>query len=144
MSPFTIRYAQPDDIPLLQEIDRWPQEAHWQRKVAASEMVVAVAEEEPTTLVVGHLRFSVLWSTVPFLGLIFVAPEHRGEGVSRQLLEFLEAELKERGYVALLSSSQTDEPEPQRWHVHMGFCTNGVIENIADDNVGEIVYRKPL
>ena len=142
MPDYTVRYAQKDDIPLLKEVDEWPKDEAWQRKIDASEVVVAVAENP--TVIAGHLRFSVLWSTVPFLGLIFVAPEHRGKGLSRRLLEFLTAELKEHGYVALLSSSQTDEPEPQRWHVHMGFHTNGIIEHIADDNVGELVYRKML
>jgi hypothetical protein len=46
--------------------------------------------------------------------------------------------------VALLSSSQTDEPEPQRWHLHMGFSSGGIIENVAADGVGEIVYRLML
>ncbi len=138
----TIRYAQRDDTPFLQEVDPWTREQDWQHKISASEVIVAVLEE--STLTVGHLRFDVLWSTVPFLAMIFVSTEHRRRGVSRLLLSFLEAELKERGYVALLSSSQTDELDPQRWHVHMGFHTNGIIENIADDNVGEIVYRKML
>ena len=141
--PYTVRYARENDIPLLQEVDPWPKTRDWQHKISASEVVVAVLEE-PETLVAGHLRFTLLYSTVPFLGMIFVSTEHRRSGVSRLLLSFLEAELKERGYVALLSSSQTDEPEPQRWHVHMGFHTNGIIENIADDNVGEVVYRKTL
>jgi len=43
--------------------------------------------------------------------------------------------------VALLSSSQTDEPGPQRWHLHMGFTSNGIIENIADDGVDRVVYQ---
>ncbi len=43
-----------------------------------------------------------------------------------------------------MDSSQTDEPDPQRWHVHMGFHTSGITKNIADDNVGEVVYRKML
>jgi len=50
----------------------------------------------------------------------------------------------EQGYVALLSSSQTDEPGPQRWHLYMGFTSNGIIENVADDGVGEMVYRVSL
>ncbi len=142
MPSHTIRYAQENDIPLLQEVDPWPKARDWRHKIGASEVVVAVSKS--TSSIVGHLRFSVLWSTVPFLELIFVSPKYRSRGVARQLLGFLEIELRERGYVALLSSSQTDEPEPQRWHVHMGFHTNGIIENIADDNVGEIVYRKML
>ena len=137
---YVIRYAQTDDIPQLREVDVWPKERDWKHKIDASEVVVAVSE----STLVGHLRFDVLWSTVPFLALIFVAPEHRERGISRRLLDFLEVELKERGYVALLSSSQTDESAPQRWHTHMGFHTNGIIEHIADDNIGELVFRKVL
>ncbi len=33
------------------------------------------------------------------------------------------------------------EPEPQAWHIHMGFKSNGIIENIDDEGVGEIVFR---
>ena len=91
--------------------------------------------------VIGLARFTVLWTTVPFLGLITVQEVHRGKGYSRLLLEFLKNHLKEQGYVALLSSSQTNEPEPQAWHKHMGFRSNGIIENIDDEGVGELVYR---
>jgi L-amino acid N-acyltransferase YncA len=75
---------------------------------------------------------------------IYLQPEVRGQGYSSQLLTTLKQHLRERGFVALLSSSQTDEPEPQAWHTHMGFTSNGIIENIADDNVGKIVYRLML
>ncbi len=87
------------------------------------------------------MRYTVLWTTVPFLGLIEIDAAHRGKGYSRLMLAFLKDHLLEQGYAALLSSSQTDEPEPQRWHLHMGFTSNGLIENIADDGVGEVVYR---
>lgn len=91
--------------------------------------------------VVGLVRFVILWTTVPFLELIFIEEAQRGKGYSRRLLDFLTEHLKREGYLALLSSSQTDEPAPQGWHGHMGFRSNGIIEHIADENVGEIVYR---
>lgn len=78
---------------------------------------------------------------MPFLELIFIEEAQRGRGHSRRLLEALKAHLRQEGYVALLSSSQTNEPSAQAWHHHMGFRTNGIIEHIVDDNVGEIVYR---
>ncbi len=134
------RLAQPADIPALHALDAWPNEATW-RKVIANEEVVVL---EQAGRLIGLARYSVLWTTVPFLGLIFLDEAHRGRGYSRLLLGFLLAELRAKGYVALLSSSQTDEPEPQAWHLHMGFAPNGVIENIADEGVGELVYRLML
>jgi ribosomal protein S18 acetylase RimI-like enzyme len=137
---FTVRYAGLEDIAALRELDRWPKEAAWQHKIRAEEVIVATRAE----MLVGLIRFEVLWTTVPFMSLILVCPECRGQGVSRLLLGFLESELKRRGYMALLSSSQTNEPEPQAWHRHMGFQENGLIEHIADEGVGELVFRKLL
>ncbi len=94
--------------------------------------------------VIGLLRYELLWTTVPFMSLIEIEAEHRGRGYSRLLLSFLTEHLKAQGYVALLSSSQTDEPGPQRWHLHMGFRSNGIIENVMDEGIGELVYRLGL
>lgn len=73
-----------------------------------------------------------------------VDPTHRGTGISKELLDFLKADLKKRGAPALLSSAQTDDPRGQSWHEHLGFDRNGLTENIADEGVGEVVYRLVL
>ena len=130
------RLAEPADIPMLQSIDPWPKEKTWLQKINHVEVIVLEVDGD----VVGLTRYAVLWTTVPFMGLIEIKTPHQKKGYSRLLLEFLKSHLREQGFVALLSSSQTDEPEPQAWHIHMGFKSNGIIENIADDNVGEIVY----
>lgn len=135
-----VRLARPADIPKLQQIDSWPKEQIWKQKIACGEVIVLELNSE----IIGLIRYEVLWTTVPFMGLISIKEEHRGKGYSRVLLEFLKQHLREQGYVALLSSSQTDEPAPQNWHRHMGFKSNGIIENIMDDDVGEIVYRLML
>ena len=135
-----VRLAERGDVEALQRLDRWPKEQIWQQKVSNGEVIVLELDGN----VVGLIRYSVLWTTVPFLGLIEIGVAHRGKGYSRLLLQFLTDHLRAQGYVALLSSSQTDEPEPQRWHLHMGFTANGLIENIADEGVGELVYRLML
>ncbi len=136
----TVRLAQETDISALQRLDRWPKEHIWQQKIAAGEVIVLERESR----IIGLVHYAVLWTTVPFMGLIEIEKEHRGEGYSRVMLSFLKNHLREQGYVALLSSSQTDEPEPQRWHLHMGFLSGGIIEDVADDGVGELVYRLML
>jgi GNAT superfamily N-acetyltransferase len=134
------RLAISDDIPKLQHIDPWPKERIWKQKISCDEVIALERDGE----IIGLIRYEVLWTTVPFMGLIEIAEAHRGKGYSRVLLEFLKQHLRDQGYVALLSSSQTDEPAPQNWHRHMGFKSNGIIENIMDDDIGEIVYRLML
>lgn len=132
-----VRLARADDLPTLGRLDRWPKEQVWQHKIAGGEVMVL----ELDSRIIGLLRYELLWTTVPFMSLIEIKAEYRGRGYSRTMLTFLKEHLKARGYVALLSSSQTDEPEPQRWHLHMGFRSNGIIENIMDEGVGELIYR---
>jgi N-acetylglutamate synthase-like GNAT family acetyltransferase len=139
MSP-SVRLANPSDLSKLQTIDLWPKEHIWQQKIAASEVIVLEHDEQ----LIGLIRYEVMWTTVPFMGLIMIEETHRGKGYSKVLLEFLKQHLREQGYLALLSSSQTDEPVTQNWHRHMGFKSNGIIENIAGDDVGEIIYRLML
>jgi N-acetylglutamate synthase-like GNAT family acetyltransferase len=136
----TVRLAREADIPALQRLDRWPREHVWRHKIAGGEVLVL----ELDARIIGLVRYELLWTTVPLMSLIEIEPEQRGKGYSRLLLEFLKTQLRAEGRVALLSSSQTDEPEAQRWHLHMGFHSNGIIENIMDEGVGELVYRLML
>ena len=124
----------------MQRLDHWPKEPVWRQKIAAGEVIVLEVDGNA----IGLIRYAVLWTTVPFMRLIEIEAAHRGKGYSRLLLSFLKDHLRAQGFVALLSSSQTDEPEPQRWHLHMGFTANGLIENIMDEGVGELVYRLRL
>ena len=81
---------------------------------------------------------------MPFLENIHVAEAHRGEGHSRRVLDFLRDHLRGRDFSALLSSSQSDEPAARAWHRSMGFVSGGVIKDVADDGVHEVVFRLPL
>lgn len=135
-----VRLAEINDINELQTIDPWPPEQIWKQKISNKEVVVLVIDEQ----IAGLIRYALLWTTVPFIGLIEIKEEHRKKGYSILLLDFLKEHLRQQGFVALLSSSQTNEPTPQAWHSHVGFKSNGIIENIADDDIGEIVYRLEL
>lgn len=135
-----VRFARTDDISALQALDEWPKESAWRRLIGSQEVIVLEVDGN----VVGMAHYAVLWTTVPFLSMIVLDSAHRGRGHSRVLVDFLCEQLRAQGYVALLSSSQTDEPEPQAWHRHLGFASNGIIENIADEGIGEVVFRLEL
>ena len=83
-----------------------------------------------------------LWSTIPYIGLIFVIDEYRKEGVGRKMHDFLENHLRAHGHEFLLSSSTANEPEPQAWHRALGFEECGMISGLNEGGIGEIFFRK--
>ncbi len=133
-----VRLAMPADLGFVSQ-DGYIPAAIVQRKIAEGEVFVAVCEGQS----VGYARLEHLWSSVPYLALIHVAPAYRRQGVGRALLDFIGSTLRQRGHALLYSSSQADEPEPQAWHRRMGFEECGLIAGI-NNGIGEVFFRKRL
>lgn len=109
-------------------------------KLQHDEIFLAMHQNE----VVGYLRLEYIWTTLPYIGLIFLKDEFRGQDIGKNLLQFLEEYLKQKGKDKLYSSSQIDEPPPQQWHRKMGFTECGVLNSINDNGVGELFFVKIL
>ena len=136
-----VRFANPTDLDGCIALDHptIPAEVI-KRKVEQREIIVA----EKAGRLVGYLRLEYLWSTVPYIALIWVVEDQRQQGIGRAMLHYLENVLRQQGHTALYSSSQANEPEPQAWHRHVGFEECGFIAGITEGGVGEIFFRKDL
>jgi GNAT superfamily N-acetyltransferase len=135
-----IRFAGPDDLEWCVVHDPHVTEQIVRHKIVNDEIVVAETDGE----LIGYVRLEYLWSTIPYIGLVFVLKDYQNEGVGRGLVEFLREYLSERGHDMLLSSSQADEPEPQAWHRAMGFSECGILNCINEGGIGEIFFRMLL
>jgi len=134
-----VRFATLDDLDFVARDHYIPTEVV-RRKIEQQEVVVAERQGSP----VGYARLECLLSTVPYIELIWVLPEHRRQGAGKAMLRFMEDYLRENGHEQLFSSSQVDEAEPQAWHRHVGFEECGLIGGINDGGVGEVFFRKRL
>ena len=134
-----VRPAGDEDLEFVGQ-DRYIPDDVLQRKVHDGEVLIATLGPER----VGYLRLEYLWSRVPYIALVRVTERYQRRGVGRALLAAAEHRLRSRGFDALYSSSQADEPEPQAWHRHMGFDECGVIAGINQGGVGELFFRKRL
>jgi GNAT superfamily N-acetyltransferase len=134
----SVRFASPADLGFLQQRSHIPPEIV-KRKVEWQEVVVA----EWKGGLIGSLHLEYLWSSVPYIALIYVLSEYQRQGVGKALLRFVETFLREQGHSALYSSSQVDEPGPQAWHRHVGFEECGIVAGI-NKGVGEVFFRKRL
>ena len=135
-----IRFADLDDLPWCVETDHHIPEAVHRRKIEQGEVILAVAGERR----IGCLRLEYLWSTVPYIAVIYVWEGYQRRGVGRGLVAFAGEFLAERGHAWLYSSSQANEPEPQSWHRASGFEECGFIAGINGDGVGEVFFRLRL
>lgn len=134
-----VRCATQDDLGFVSQ-DGYLPDSIVGRKVSDGDVFVALWRGE----LVGYLRLEWLWSKIPYVELIWGAEPHRRTGVGRALLAHTEADVASRGHIALYSSSQADEPEPQAWHRHMGFEECGLLAGLNEGGVGEVFFRKAL
>ena len=80
---------------------------------------VYVLREDPTAnggrnnrlkgAVVGVLRYSLFWQTIPFLDLIYLDEAYRNRGLGTELMRKWEADMASRGYKFVMTSTQADE-----------------------------------
>ena len=59
--------------------------------------------------VVGVLRYSLFWQTIPFLDLIFLNEFCRGHGQGTALMERWEEDMRRAGFGQVMTSTQADE-----------------------------------
>ena len=59
--------------------------------------------------IVGVLRYSLFWQTIPFLDLLYIDEAYRGKGYGKQMMEQWESSMKCMGYAHVMLSTQEDE-----------------------------------
>ena len=59
--------------------------------------------------VVGVLRYSLFWQTIPFLDLLFIDENYRNNGYGTQMINRWESTMKIMGYKYVMTSTQADE-----------------------------------
>ena len=135
-----VRFAGPEDLEWCVVGDIHVTEKVVRNKIVNDECVVVELDGQ----LIGYIRLEYLWSTVPYIGLIFVMEEYQNEGIGRKMLGFLEEHLRAHGHDVLMSSSQANEPNPQAWHRAAGFVECGIILGLNEGGIGEVFFRKRL
>lgn len=139
MNP-NIYFATLEDIDYLASNDHLSKDKV-EKKIKNGEYIIA--KEGNTYL--GFLRFSLFWSEIPYIDVIGVEDGHQRKGIGKSMVKLLEDYALENGQKAIMSSSQQDEPEPQKWHKKIGFDQAGIINNFSPiQDVPEIIFIKKL
>ena len=111
-----IRYAKPADRDVWFRLDRHLSEEEFRRKVRDRQGYLLTESGRPA----GLLRYNLFWDNTPFCTLLMEEESRRGRGLGTLLMDRWEAEMKARGYAAVLISTQADE-SAQRFYRKRGY-----------------------
>ena len=92
--------------------------------------------------VVGVMRYSLFWQTIPFLELLYVDEAYRGRGFGTKMMETWEKTMAQFGYKFVMTSTQANE-DAWRFYEKLGYRRAGGFFPPEQD-VEEWMYVKKL
>lgn len=132
-----IRLASSSDLRFLAEHDRHITPAELDSSIHRGRILIIEAQGTR----VGWLRWNLFWDNTPFMNLLFLLEEHRMQGHGRALVRCWEQEMRERGYAAVLTSTQANEAS-QHFYRHLGYRDIGGF--LQDGEAYELILQKVL
>lgn len=111
-----LRWANPKDVDRLAALDRHLSPGQLAQAVEQGRVLTAWDGQ----VLAGWLRYGWFWDNTPFLNLLFVQKEYRGQGWGNLLLRRWEEEMKRQGFSVLLTSTQAQE-QSQHFYRHCGY-----------------------
>ncbi len=92
--------------------------------------------------VVGVLRYSLFWQSIPFLDLLYIDEAYRGKGFGSRMMSEWEQSMRILGYKHVMTSTQADETA-WRFYEKLGYCKVGGFLPPEQD-ADEWIYLKQL
>ena len=92
--------------------------------------------------IVGVLRYSLFWQSIPFLDLLYIDEAYRSEGWGSRMMAYWEKNMKNMGYAYVMLSTQADETA-QYFYEQIGYRQIGAFLPPEQD-ADELMYLKEL
>ena len=132
-----VRPARPEDAELLAEADRHvPRER--MRKLVSDGFVLAAFCGDSCA---GWLRYGLFWDGIPFMNILFVLEEYRGNGIGTALVREWERLAAENGHDMVMTSTQANETS-QHFYRKLGYRDLGGFTPFGEEF--EIIMGKRL
>jgi ribosomal protein S18 acetylase RimI-like enzyme len=108
-------------------------------KCIQDQLVYVLCDEEN---IVGILRYSLFWQSIPFLDLLYIDEAYRGKGYGRQMMDHWESVMQTMKYEYVMLSTQEDETA-KYFYEKLGYRRIGAFLP-PDQDADEIMYLKML
>lgn len=132
-----IRYAEQRDWEKLCQLDHHVSREELANLIALKRVIVLTEG----AAFIGWLRFNLFWDNTPFMNLLYLLEDWRGQGYGGQLTSFWEDEMKTLGFDQVLTSSLADE-RSQFFYRRHGYVDCGSL--LLPGEPLEIIFRKEI
>jgi GNAT superfamily N-acetyltransferase len=129
--------ASTPDLSFLEEADRHVSPDSLGDLVSAGRVMVIDVDGE----LVGFLRWGLSWDQVPFMNLLWVLPDWRGQGVGTALVGAWEKSQLAAGHDLVPTSTMSNE-RSQHLYRRLGYVDCGAL--LLPGEPAELILRKPL
>lgn len=133
-----IRLAESKDKPKILHYDCHIPPARIGECIRNQRVYVLCDEKE----IVGVLRYSLFWQSIPFLDLLYIDENYRGKGFGRQMMGHWESTLQAMAHRYVMLSTQEDETA-KYFYEKLGYHRIGAFLPPEQD-AEEIIYLKML
>ncbi len=104
-----------------------------------NQLVYVLCDEKK---IVGVLRYSLFWQSIPFLDLLYIDEDYRGKGYGSQMMAYWESVMERMEYQYVMLSTQKDETA-KYFYEKLGYHRIGAFLPPEQD-ADEIMYLKEL
>lgn len=115
-----IRLATIQDIEILVKYDSHISKQELENIICLNR--VYIAEEKGCFL--GWLRYNLFWDNTPFMNMLYLLEDYRGQGFGRKLVERWEKDMRKLNYEIVMTSTASDE-YAQHFYNKLGYITVG-------------------
>lgn len=132
-----IRYAEEREFDIIRKHDRHISERELENAIHAKRVLVMYQND----CFAGWLRFNLFWDEIPFMNMLYLLEEYRGQGYGGRLVDFWEKEMADSGYKMVLTSTLSNE-QAQFFYRKNGYVDCGSL--LLSGEALEIILRKDI
>lgn len=126
------------DFRYLQEHDRHILQSLILQKIKGNEIYILRDKDENN---IGWMRYGYFWDNTPFMNMIWVEEQYRGQGLGKQVVHYWEEEMRHKGFQLVMTSTLANE-EAQHFYRKLGYRDSGCL--LLENEPLEIILTKKL
>ena len=133
-----IAFATNSDYEYIKNRDRHISEPLIKSKINGKEIYILRNQDGSN---IGWMRYGYFWDNTPFMNMLWVDEQYRGNGVGTKVVHFWEEQMRQNGYKMIMTSTQADEGA-QHFYRKLGYQDAGCL--ILDTQPLELLLIKKL
>jgi ribosomal protein S18 acetylase RimI-like enzyme len=132
-----IELATEKDYKYIVERDRHIPETLVRTKIKEKEIFILKDSEKE----IGWMRYGYFWDNIPFMNMIWIDEEYRGQGIGKKIVLYWEEIMCQRGFKLVMTSTQSNEVA-QHFYRKIGYRDAGCL--LLETQPLEVILTKNL